>query len=297
MTAVLDRLKAYAGVAPATLVIGVFMIAPLMIIFAYSFLEPNPYGGVRPAFSTGAYTKLFYERDLFDEMVFNATYLKITFRSLWIAAASAAACLLIGFPVAYYIAMQPPERRNLLILLITIPFWTNLLIRTYCWILVLRDTGLINNALISAGLIDRPFTMLYTEGAIVLGLIYTYIPFMVLPIYASLERLDLRLIEASRDLYATKWGTLRQIVLPLAAPGIIAGSILVFIPGLGAFIAPELLGGGKNLMLGSLVQLQFSSARNWPFGSALAVVIMAVVMLTLMLYARNARRNGGGLQH
>ncbi|NIA68187.1 ABC transporter permease [Pelagibius litoralis] len=297
MTIVLDRLKAYAGVAPATLVIGVFMIAPLMIILAYSFLEPNPYGGVRPTFSTGAYTKLFYERDLFDEMVFNATYLKITFRSLWIAAVSVIACLLIGFPVAYYIAMQPADRRNLLILLITIPFWTNLLIRTYCWILVLRDTGLINNGLMSAGLIDSPFTMLYSEGAIVLGLIYTYIPFMVLPIYASLERLDLRLIEASRDLYATKWGTLRQIVLPLAAPGIIAGSILVFIPGLGAFIAPELLGGGKNLMLGSLVQLQFSSARNWPFGSALAVVIMAVVMLTLMLYARNARKNGGGLQH
>ena len=182
-----------------------------------------------------------------------------------------------------------------MLLLITIPFWTNLLIRTYCWILILRDTGLINNALIGMGVIDEPITLLYTNFAITLGLIYTYVPFMILPIYAALERLDPRLFEASRDLYATRWTTLREVAIPLAKPGIFAGSTLVFIPALGSFIAPDLLGGGKNLMLGSLVQLQFSTARNWPFGSAIAMVIMAIVLLCLLFFARNQRKNGGDL--
>ena len=287
-------LRTYSGILPASAVIGIFMLLPILIVVVYSFMEANPFGGVRPNFSTEAYTRLFVERNLFDELAFNPAYIKIFLRSVWIAVVSVIACLLIGFPVAYYIAMQKADRRNLFVLLITIPFWTNLLIRTFSWILVLRDTGLINNALMGLGVINEPITMLYTEGAIVLGLIYTYIPFMILPIYTSLERLDLGLIEASRDLYTTKWGTLRHIVFPLAAPGIFAGCILVFIPAIGAFIAPELLGGGKNLMLGSLVQLQFSSGRNWPFGSALAVIILAIVMIVLMLYARGTRKSGGG---
>jgi len=291
-------LRTYSGILPASVVIGIFMLLPILIVVVYSFMEANPYGGVRPNFSIEAYTRLFVERNLFDELAFNPAYIKIFLRSVWIAVVSVIACLLIGFPVAYYIAMQKADRRNLFVLLITIPFWTNLLIRTFSWILVLRDTGLINNALMGLGVINEPITLLYTEGAIVLGLIYTYIPFMILPIYTSLERLDLGLIEASRDLYTTKWGTLRHIVFPLAAPGIFAGCILVFIPAIGAFIAPELLGGGKNLMLGSLVQLQFSSGRNWPFGSALAVIILAIVMIVLMLYARGTRKSGdGGLAH
>ena len=290
----MKRLQTYFGILPASVIVVTFMLLPLVIVLVYSFMEASPYGGVRPHFSFEAYTQLIYERDLFDQMVFNPTYIVIFIRSVWIALISVVTCLLIGFPVAYYIAMQNPDRRNLLILLITIPFWTNLLVRTFCWILVLRDNGLINNGLIASGLIENPVTLLYTDGAIILGLIYTYIPFMVLPIYASLERLDLRLIEAARDLYATKWGALRHIVIPMAAPGIFAGSLLVFIPAIGAFIAPELLGGGKKLMLGSLVQLQFSSARNWPFGSALAIVIMIIVMGALMFYARGTRKSGGG---
>ena len=285
-------IRAHAGLIPAGIMIGVFMIVPICIILVYSFLMPGDYGGVKPAFSIGAYQKLLYQKNLFDALVFDPAYLKITFRSLWIAAVAVIGSLLVGFPVAYYIATQPEGRRNFLLLLITIPFWTNLLIRTYCWILVLRDTGLINNALIFSGITSEPFTMLYTEGAIAVGLIYTYVPFMVLPIYAALERLDIRLIEASRDLYCSRWSALRHIVIPFAMPGIIAGSILVFVPALGAFIAPDLLGGGKNLMLGSLVQLQFSSARNWPFGSALAMVIMALVLLCLFAYARNLQRRG-----
>lgn len=291
------KTRSHAALIPATAVIGIFMIVPILIILVYSFLAPGDYGGVKPEFSTDAYQRLLFQRDLFDQMVFDPAYLKIAFRSVWVAVVSVVGCLVLGFPVAYYIACQSEERRNIYLLLITIPFWTNLLIRTYCWILVLRDTGLINGGLMRLGLIDEPLTLLYTEGAIALGLIYTYVPFMVLPIYAALERLDRRLIEAARDLYSNHWVALRYVVIPLAMPGIIAGSILVFIPALGAFIAPDLLGGGKNLMLGSLVQLQFSSARNWPFGSALAMVIMAMVLMCLFFYARSAKKNGGGIQH
>ncbi|SNZ19270.1 ABC transporter permease [Cohaesibacter gelatinilyticus] len=292
-----DMIRSHMALIPAMVVIGFFMILPILIILIYSFLAPGDYGGVKPEFSIDAYQRLLFQRDLFDHMVFDPAYLKIAFRSVWVAVVSVVGCLILGFPVAYYIACQPEERRNIYLLLITIPFWTNLLIRTYCWILVLRDTGLINGGLMRLGLIDEPLSLLYTEGAIALGLIYTYVPFMVLPIYAALERLDRRLIEAARDLYSSRWVALRHVVIPLAMPGIVAGSILVFIPALGAFIAPDLLGGGKNLMLGSLVQLQFSSARNWPFGSALAMIIMAMVLISLFFYARSARKNGGGIQH
>ena len=285
------------GIAPAMGVIGLFMIAPLLIMLVYSFLEANPFGGVRWNFSLDAYVKLLFERNLDDSLQFNAAYMAIIWRSVWISACAVVASLIVGFPVAYYISIQPAERRNLLILLITIPFWTNLLIRTYCWILILRDNGLINNALQSTGLIDGPVKLLYTDGAIVLGLIYTYVPFMVLPIYAALERIDRRLIEAARDLYATRWHALRHVVVPLAWPGIVAGALLVFIPSLGAFIAPDLLGGGKKLMLGSLVQLQFSSSRNWPFGAALAIVTLAIVMLALTYYALGPAKRLGGKLH
>ena len=287
----------YRGIIPASLTIAIFMLIPILIIVVYSFMIPNPNGGVRAGFTFQSYQKLLFDHDLFDNVVFSLGYLKIFFRSIWVSVVAVIASLLVGFPVAYYIAIQKVERRNFLILLITIPFWTNLLIRTYSWILVLRDTGLVNGFLISTGIIDQPITMLYTEGAIILGLVYTYVPFMILPIYASLERLDIRLIEACRDLYTSKWGALRHVVFPLAMPGIIAGCILVFIPSIGAFIAPELLGGGKNLMLGSLVQLQFSSGRNWPFGSALAVVIMLIVMIALLIQAYNARKNGSEIVH
>ncbi|WP_224824797.1 ABC transporter permease [Cognatishimia sp. MH4019] len=180
-------LRSHLALIPAIVVIGVFMIVPILIIFVYSFLVPGDYGGVTLEFTTDAYRRLLFQRNLFDEMVFDPAYLKIAFRSLWVATVAVVGCLILGFPVAYYIACQSEERRNTLLLLITIPFWTNLLIRTYCWILVLRDTGLINSTLIRVGLIDEPLTLLYTEGAIALGLIYTYVPFMVLPIYAALE--------------------------------------------------------------------------------------------------------------
>lgn len=278
------------GLFPALVVIGLFMLVPLGIIVAYSFLAPDPYGGVEPVFSAGAYTQLLFERDFDDTLLFSTTTLLIFWRSLWLALASTSLSLICALPVAYYISRQPEARKNALLLLVTVPFWTNLLIRTYCWILILRDTGLINTWLQRAGLIDTPLTLLYTNGAVLLGLVYSYLPFMVLPLYAALERLDPRLFEAAHDLYASAWRVFRRVTLPLALPGIVAGSALVFIPSLGAFVTPQLLGGGKNLMLGSLIQLQFSSARNWPFGAALALVLLSFVLLALLFYARSRPR-------
>ncbi len=286
--------RAWLGVGPAVAVIGVFMLVPILIMAGYSFMEASPYGGVRPHLSLEAYVQLLFERDLDDSLAFNPAYLRIALRSLELAAAATGLALLIGFPVAYYMATRPPARRATLVFLITIPFWTNLLIRTYSWILLLRDNGLINNVLLGLGLAEEPIKLLYTDSAILLGLVYTYVPFMILPLYASLEKIDPRLIEAAHDLYAGRLEVLRRIVVPLALPGTVAGSLLVFIPSLGAFIAPDLLGGGKHLMLGSLIQLQFGSSRNWPFGAAVAVVLLAAVMLALTLYALAAARRGQG---
>lgn len=278
------------GIAPAVAIIGIFLVLPLCFVAVYSFLESHPYGGVKPAFSTEAYVKFLLERSLTDELVFNPTYLQIFARSIVVAGGATLLCVLIGFPVAYYMALQPPRRQTLLVFLVTIPFWTNLLIRTYCWILLLRDGGVINSTLIGAGVLDAPVRLLYTNFAILLGLVYIYVPFMILPIYSSLARLDLRLVEAAHDLYAPRWAALRHVVVPLAMPGILAGSVLVFIPSIGNFIAPELLGGGQNLMIGNLIQLQFSSARDWPFGSAAALILLAAVLLVLTLIARGTTR-------
>ena len=278
------------GLWPALVVVGVFMLVPLGIIAAYSFLAPDPYGGVEPAFSAAAYTQLLFERDFDDTLLFSPTTLLIFGRSVGLALASTLLSLVCALPVAYYISRQPPGRKNALLLLVTVPFWTNLLVRTYCWILILRDTGLVNAWLMRLGVIDAPLTLLYTNGAVLLGLVYSYLPFMVLPLYAALERLDPRLLEAAHDLYAPAWRVFRRVTLPLAAPGLVAGSALVFIPSLGAFVTPQLLGGGKNLMLGSLIQLQFSSSRNWPFGSALALVLLAFVLLALLFYVRVGQR-------
>lgn len=278
------------GVSPALIAIGLFLLVPILIIAAYSMMQANPYGGVDQVFSSEAYTSLLFERQLDDSLAFTDSYLIIALRSAGIATATTLITLLIGFPVAVWLAMQPIHRRGLLIFLITIPFWANLLIRTYAWILLLRGTGVVNNSLIGLGLIQQPLPLLYNDGAVLLGLVYTYAPFVVLPIYATLEKMDMRLLEAAQDLYAGRLRTLRKVVLPIAKPGILAGAILTFVPCLGAMIAPELLGGGTKMMLGNLIFRQFSDARNWPFGAALALVLMAAVMLVLMFYAMRTER-------
>ncbi|MDH4612486.1 ABC transporter permease [Pseudomonas sp. BN102] len=285
-----QAMQSFLGVSPALIAIGLFLILPILIVVAYSLMEANPYGGVNRVFSTESYLSLLFERQLDDSLAFADSYLVIALRSVGVAAATTAITLLVGFPVAVWLAMQPAHRRGLLIFLITVPFWANLLIRTYAWILLLRGTGVVNNSLVGLGLIDQPLQLLYTEGAVLLGLVYTYAPFVVLPIYACLEKMDMRLLEAAQDLYAGRLRTLRKVVLPIARPGILAGAILTFVPCLGAMIAPELLGGGTKMMLGNLIFRQFSDARNWPFGAALSLVLMAAVMLVLTVYALRAER-------
>jgi spermidine/putrescine transport system permease protein len=262
-------------------------------VLVYSFLEPGDFGGVSWVVSFDAYVQLLFEEDIFDEtLAFSTDYLEIFLRSVSLGLFTTIACLLLGFPTAYFIATQPPARRNAWLFMITIPFWTNLLIRTYAMLLILRDQGVINMSLIEIGLIDRAIPILYTDFAVCLGLVYAYLPFMVLPIFASLEKLDFRLVEASYDLYATRFKVLKRIIIPLAKPGIAAGCILVLIPSLGAYITPALLGGGKSLMIGNLIELQFGQARNWPFGSAIALVLMVIVMLSLMAYLNFGAKKG-----
>jgi spermidine/putrescine transport system permease protein len=285
-----QALRSFLGVSPALVSIGLFLIVPIFIVVGYSLMQANPYGGVNTHFSIDAYVSLLFERQLDDSLAFADSYVMIALRSIGIAAATTVITLLVGFPVAVWLAMQPAHRRGLLIFLITVPFWANLLIRTYAWILLLRGTGVVNGTLMSLGIIHQPLNMLYTDGAVLLGLVYTYAPFVVLPIYATLEKMDMRLLEAAQDLYAGRIRTLRKVVLPIARPGILAGAILTFVPCLGAMIAPELLGGGTKMMLGNLIFRQFSDSRNWPFGAALSLVLMGAVMLVLMFYAMRAER-------
>ena len=274
--------------APALISIVIFGILPLLVILVYSFLKPAPYGGVVWKFSTEAYSSFLFQRDIFDDTLqFTPDYLIIYARSIGFAIFTTVVCLLLGFPTAYFMATRPPEQRNWWVLLITIPFWSNLLVRTLAIMFIIRDEGLINHILIWAGFIDKPIVMLYTNFSIMLGLLYSFLPFMVLPLYSSLEKMDFRLVEAGFDLYADKRAVLWRIIIPLAKPGIIAGCLLVFIPALGAYVTPLILGGGLHLMIGDLIAQQFGSGRNWPQGSALALILMAGVLISLFFYVRN----------
>ena len=258
----------------------------------YSFLAKGPYGGVIGHFSTEGWYRLLFERDIFDDTVsFADAHLTIFWRSAKLSLATTLLALLFGFPTAYFIATRPERYRELWLFLITIPFWTNLLIRTFAIMEVIRNEGLLNSLLLKLGLIEHPLQLLFTDFAIMLGMVYVYLPLMVLPLYASMEKLDFRLIEAGYDLYANRFQVLRRIIIPLVKPGIIAGSILVFIPSLGAYVTPRVLGGGKNMMLGNLIELQFGQGRNWPLGAALAITLMSVVMIALLVYVRNASRS------
>ncbi len=285
-------LRRLSLITPSMLVLAVFLVAPLAIMLLVSFLQPGDYGGVKwGEYSPEAYINFFYERDLDDSLVFNTDYLGIFQRSLGLAVMTTLGCLLIGFPTALYLALQSEKKRNLLLFLVTVPFWTNLLVRVYAWILLLRNGGLVDSGLGLIGLGDGALGILYTNTAVMIGLLYTFLPFMVLPIYTSLEKLDWRLVEAAFDLGANRFQALRRIILPLALPGMLAGTTLVFIPALGNYIIPELLGGGKALMIGNLVQLQFGSAHNWPLGSALAFALFSLVLLALLFNGLRQRRS------
>ena len=278
---------------PLWVVVGIFMIGPLLVMAVVSLMESNVYGGVHFKFSLSGYRQILFDTNLFDEIEFNPAYLIIIGRSFMLALVATFISLLIGFPAAYFISRQSNRVKNILIFLVTIPFWTNLLIRTFAWIIILGKGGVIESSFNFFGLLDEEssLNLMYTNSAILIGLVYSYLPLMVLPIYASMEKMDLRLLEAATDLYSNRIELIRKIILPLSMPGIIGGSILVFVPCLGAFIAPDLLGGGKKLLLGSLIQFQFSYARNWPFGAAMAMFLLALVILVLIFNARLNRKH------
>jgi spermidine/putrescine transport system permease protein len=269
----MNRLRAWF-LAPSWAVMLSLFLLPMLIILAYSLLTRGTYGGISLPWSVESYQRFA-----------DPIYLGILWRSFWIAGASTVISLLLGFPLALFIS-RAGKRKNLYLSLVILPFWTSFLVRTYAWMFLLRDTGLLNSTLQKLGIIHDPLPLLYNDGAVILGLVYGYLPFMVLPLFGTLERLDSTLLEAAADLGARPWATLLRVVLPLSAPGIRAGVILVFIPCLGAYLTPDLLGGGKSVMIGNLIQNQFTTARDWPFGSAISLALMAVVMLLLIAFVR-----------
>jgi spermidine/putrescine transport system permease protein len=273
-------LRAWLLLLPATLWLVIFFMAPLVIVLVYSFLERGTYGGVIWNFTLENFQRVF-------DMLYFSTFL----RSVYIALLTTLITLLLGYPLGYFIATRPPKRRYTLLLLLMIPFWTNFLIRTYAWLTLLRtNTGLINTMLIGWGLIQEPLPLFGNDFAIVLGLVYGWLPDMILPIYAALDRLDFSLTEAAGDLYASGFSTFRRVIWPLSIPGVVAGAMLVFIPSLGAFVAPAILGGGKSLMIGNIISNQFLAAHDWPFGAALSTLMMAFMLLGTLIYFRVARR-------
>jgi len=273
--------RAWALLAPGGFWLLLFFLIPLLIMFVYSFMPRGIYGGVEPGFTLEHYARFF-----------DPLYLDVLQRTFVWSIACTVICLILGYPVAYLI-VRGGRWRNILLFLVVLPFWTSFLVRTFAMIFLMRDTGLINNWLLKLRLIDQPLTILYTPFAVMAGLVYGFLPFMILPIYASLEKLDASLLEAAEVLGARPRARFRKVTLPLSMPGVVAGCLLVFIPALGSFLTSDLLGGAKEMMIGNLVQNQFSSARNWPFGSAASFIVMALVLAAVMIYLRVKDKNTG----
>jgi spermidine/putrescine transport system permease protein len=258
--------------APASLWLLIFFVCPFVVILIVSLAERGHYGEIIYGLSLANFARAF-----------DAIYLPAYWRSVWIAVATTVLAAAASFPAAYYIAFRANERwKRLLLVLAVVPFWTSFLVRTYAWMLILRSEGLINSALMGLGLIRDPLKLLYTDLAVLIGQVYGELPFMILPIYVSLERIDRRLLEAAQDLGANRLWTFLKVTLPLSRPGLTAGSILVFIPSLGAFITPDLLGGAKAIMVGNLIQNQFAQL-NQPMGSALSLLLMAAALTLLVI--------------
>ncbi len=264
--------RAWLLLGPGTLWLLVFFLVPILIMLVYSMMPRGVYGGVDAGFTLEHYRRFF-----------DPLYLDILQRTFVWSVACTVICLVLGYPVAYVIA-RAGRWKNFLLFLVVLPFWTSFLVRTFAMIFLLRDTGLINSWLVEIGV--DPIAMLYTPFAVMVGLVYGFLPFMILPIYASLEKLDLSLLEAAEVLGAKPAERFRRVTLPLSMPGVVAGCLLVFIPALGSFLTSDLLGGAKEMMIGNLVQNQFSAARNWPFGSAASFIVMALVLVAVMLYLK-----------
>ena len=261
--------------APVTLWLGLFFLVPLLLILAYSFGTSGVYGGITLGFNPGNYLK-----------VFDPLYLEIIVRTFVIALINTFLCLVLGYPLAYFIALKGGRWKNILILMVMIPFWTSLLLRAYAWVVILGGNGIANRVLQFVGITDEPIILIFTPQAVLMGMVYSYLPFMILPLYAALEKFDVRLKEAAQDLGASRWHTFWRVTFPLSMPGVIAGSILVFIPSAGEFVIPTLLGGSRIVMTGNLIQDQFLAARDWAFGSALAVMLAVLLVGAIMFYVR-----------
>jgi spermidine/putrescine transport system permease protein len=258
---------------PSSMWLILFFLCPLIIVMIYSLLQRGVYGGIVWNFTIENYTRLV------DKL-----YLAIFMRSFYLAVSTTIICLAISFPFAYFITKCAPKWRNLLLVLVVIPFWTNFLVRTYAWIVILRTEGVINSLLSSLRIFETPLELLYRPATVLMGLVYGYLPFMILPLYASLEKQDPALVEAANDLGANALKSFLYVTLPLSMPGVVAGSILVFIPSMGAYITPVLLGGAKSIMVGNLIENQFLTVRDWPFGSAISLLLMAVVLAAVIIY-------------
>lgn len=259
---------------PASLATALLFLAPMAIVIAYSLMTRGPYGGQGSPWTLENYQRFF-----------DPIYGEILLRSIWIALETTVLCLILGFPLAWFIA-RAGKRRELYLQLVMLPFWTSFLVRTYAWVFLLRDTGLFNTLLMASGVISAPLPLLYNHGAVLLGLVYCSLPLAVLPIYSTLERLDYSLVEAAADLGARPFATFREVVFPVSAPGLRAAAFLVFIPALGTYLTSDLLGGGGTILIGNLVQNQFTSARDWPFGAAASLILMAVVLVGMKLATR-----------
>ena len=259
---------------PAYVYLVLFFAVPLVLVFVYSFASRS---------ATGRTVLRNWNLDSYERLL-DPLVIEIFMRSFLLALVTTAICLVVSYPFAYYIATRGPALRNVLLVLVMIPFWSNFLVRTYAWRVLLGTDGVVSQ--ISQALGGEPIRVLFTNSAVLIGLIYGFLPFMVLPLYAAIERLDWSLVEAARDLYANGWTAFRKVTLPLSMPGVVAGSILVFIPSLGAYVTPAILGGARTVLLGDYIVSQFLAARNWPFGSALSFAVMAVMLLATIFYFR-----------
>ena len=277
------RYQGLALISPTVIYLVLFLVLPLLLVVLLSFMARGPYGNVIYRLNLDNYIRLF-----------DPLYLRILGYSLSTAALTTLFTILIGYPLAYYIARVPVQQRSTLLFLILVPFWTNFIIRIYAWIMILRTEGLLNTFLFKLGLIQAPLDILYTPTAVLIGMVYEFLPFMILPLYTSLEKIDLSQLEAASDLGARPWRAFLRVTLPLSLPGMIAGSILVFIPAMGMFVVPDLMGGAKTILVGNLIRNQFLTARDWPFGAAASMILLLLTLVFTLLYTRRA---GFGEEH
>lgn len=280
------RVRALPFLGPGTLFLLVFMAAPVALLFVYSFFTRGRFGGVQFTFTTENFAKLL-----------DPLYGSVILQSIGMAAVVTVLALLLGYPIAYAITKIPERWRTLALIAVVLPFWTNFLIRTYAWILLLNNAGIVNESLMGLGLIDKPLPLLYNWGTVAVGLLYMYLPLMILPLYASLQAVDPSLREAATNLGSTPWRVFRTVTLPLSLPGALTGAIFVFVPSMSNFVIPELLGGGKMILIGNLIRDQFLEARNWPFGATLALVLTAFLALLIVGQSWVSRRLNEGKDH